>query len=125
MARDGTLLRPKRHLSSCLHAHTTHQLWLCGIVHIRSYALALAFGTKGNVTARVALPEFLVSGAPTGLSSALAVSARATLLDGAHADCAVRPVGAGSGLVDIIVPLTSDGCAVVALEVRTLRVGQL
>jgi hypothetical protein len=75
------------------------------------YAVAVAFGAAGNVTVRLALPELRQREA-----SPPTVTACATLLDGVHATCTVSPV-AGGGLVDVIVPLTADGCAVVDVQV--------
>lgn len=84
------------------------------------YAVALAFGAAGNATLRLALPELLararrglVDGPPLGGGGS--VAARATLLDGVQAVCAVRLLAAG--LVEVDVPLRADGCAVVSVEV--------
>ena len=70
------------------------------------YAAALAYGPpRGNVTVHLRLP---------GSPPPSAVAARATLLDGVTADCAVS--AADDGAVAVAVPVT-DGCAVVTLYV--------
>ena len=70
------------------------------------YAAALAYGPpRGNVTVHLRLP---------GSPPPSAVTARATLLDGATANCAVS--AANDGTIGVAVPVT-DGCAVVRLYV--------
>ena len=70
------------------------------------YAAALAYGPpRGNVTVHLRLP---------GSPPPSAVAARATLLDGLTADCAVS--AADDGGIAVAVPV-ADGCAVVTLYV--------
>ena len=69
------------------------------------YAAALAYGPPhGNVTVHLRLP---------GSPPPSAVAARATLLDGVTADCAVS---AADDAIAVAVPVT-NGCAVVTLYV--------
>jgi hypothetical protein len=79
------------------------------------YAIALAFGSQGNATVRLALPELAQVALDAHLLAAQPrLSATATLLDGEVVSCACS---LGVGGVDITVPLREEGCGVVHVSV--------